>query len=137
MSKLVQAVSFLTLMVAWTAAAQTTPTWDNSGNHLLNGTYYFRDATYQVGDSTGDLSYAAALYGTISFDGNGNYTMNAPFLVDSNNNDQAQPNVSGTYRISASGFGFLDNPFGDSIYGLVSNGIFVGSSTESGLNDLF
>lgn len=137
MSKLVQAVSFLTLMVAWTAAAQTTPLWDNSGNQLLKGTYYFRDVTYQVSDGTGDLSYAAAVYGTISFDGNGNYTMNAPFLVDSNNNDQAEPNVSGTYRISASGFGFVDNPFGDEIYGLVSNGIFVGSSTESGLNDLF
>jgi uncharacterized protein (TIGR03437 family) len=63
--------------------------------------------------------------------------MNSPFLVDSNGNHQSEPSVSGTYRIAASGYGFLDNPFGDSIYGLVSNGIFVGSSTESGLNDLF
>jgi uncharacterized protein (TIGR03437 family) len=134
MSRLARAVSFLTLIGAGSVAAQT---WDTSGNHLLNGTYYFRDATYQVNDAVGNLAYAAALYGTISFDGNGNYTMNSPFLVDSNGNDQAEPSVIGTYKISASGYGFLDNPFGDSIYGSVSNGVFVGSSTESGLNDLF
>ena len=48
--------------------------------------------------------------------------------------------LTGTYSIAASGFGFLSNPLvsGASIYGLVSQqGIFVGSSTESGYNDLF
>jgi hypothetical protein len=125
---------FLTWITAWSAAAQT---WDNTGNNLLNGTYYFRNVSYHVADSAGDLDYAAALYGTINFDGNGNYTMNAPWLVDSGGNNQASSNVTGTYTIAASGFGFLDNPLGDSVYGLVSNGIFVGSSTESGNNDLF
>ena len=134
MSRLVRAMSFLTVMAAWPAVAQV---WDNTGDNLLKGTFYFRHVTYQVADSTGDLSYAAALFGTITFDGNGNYTMNTPFLVDSNGNDAAQSSVTGTYQISASGYGFLDNPFGGSIYGSVANGIFVGSSTESGLNDLF
>ncbi len=51
--------------------------------------------------------------------------------------------LSGTYSISASGYGFLSNPLSptDSVYGLVSQqggqNIFVGSSTESGLNDMF
>jgi uncharacterized protein (TIGR03437 family) len=138
MTRFVRAVLFLTLFLtwitAWSAAAQT---WDNTGNNLLNGTYYFRNVSYHVADSAGDLDYAAALYGTINFDGNGNYTMNAPWLVDSGGNNQASSNVTGTYTIAASGFGFLDNPLGDSVYGLVSNGIFVGSSTESGNNDLF
>ena len=48
--------------------------------------------------------------------------------------------LTGTYSISASGYGFISNPLssGDYVYGLVSQqGIFVGSSTESGFNDLF
>jgi len=136
MPKIARAVLFLTLIGAWSAAAQD-PMWDNTGNNLLNGTYYFRHVTYQVATGAGNLSYAGALYGVITFDGNGNYTMTAPWLVDSEGNNQAVSNVNGTYRIAASGYGFLDGPFSDSIYGLVSNGVFVGSSTESGLNDLF
>jgi uncharacterized protein (TIGR03437 family) len=136
MSKIARAAWWLTLITGGAAAAQT-PLWDNTGNSLLNGTYYFRHVTYQVGDGTGNLTYAAALYGTITFDGNGNYTMNSPWLVDSRGNNQQVSNITGIYRIAANGYGFLDNPFSDSIYGLVSNGVFVGSSTESGLNDLF
>lgn len=49
--------------------------------------------------------------------------------------------LSGTYTISASGYGYLDNPVssGDRVYGLVSNGVFIGSSTENtnGFNDFF
>jgi len=49
--------------------------------------------------------------------------------------------LTGTYSISASGYGFLSNPLssGDYVYGLVSQqGIFVGSTTETtgGFNDL-
>ena len=63
--------------IAWPAAAQT---WDTSGNSMLKGTYYFRMVVYVVGDDYGDLSEAAALYNTITFDGNGNYTMSAIYL---------------------------------------------------------
>ncbi len=122
----------------WQAAAQV-PTFDSSGNGLLKGTYYFRHVTYVVGsDGSGDLSEAAALYGNVTFSGSGTYTMTAT-LVDSSNGAQ-QGTLSGTYSISASGYGFLSNPLvsGAFIYGLVSQqSIFVGSSTESGYNDLF
>ena len=138
MSRFPRAVSFLLMaagVTAWPACAQG---WDNTGNNLLNGTYYFRNVTYQVADSAGDLSYMGALYGTISFDGKGGYTMNTPWLVDSTGNNQRVSSVNGTYTIAASGYGFLDNPLlGDLVYGLVSNGVFVGSSTQSGFNDLF
>jgi len=134
MTRLGPAVWFLTLMGAAPVFAQG---WDTSGNNLLKGIYYFRHVSYEVSDAAGDIDYAAALYGTITFDGNGNYTMNTPWIVDSQGNNQSNTNIMGTYKIAASGYGFLDNPFGDSVYGLVSNGVFVGSSTESGLNDLF
>src|SRR5450755_2155231 len=124
------------------AAAIITPaigqTFDNSGNGLLQGNYYFREVVWLVGDNSGDLSEAVSVYGNIAFDGNGNYALNAQ-LMDSNVGVPQGFTFNGTYTISASGYGFLDSPVsqGDSVYGLVSNGIFVGSSTEAGFNDLF
>ena len=119
----------------WPAAAQT---FDSSGNGMLNGTFYFREVFYVIGDNAGDFQEAAALYNTVTFDGNGNYTMNA-ILADSNTGLQSGT-IKGTYAISASGYGYITNPLStsDRIFGLVSQaGIFVGSSTESGFNDLF
>jgi uncharacterized protein (TIGR03437 family) len=123
--------------LAWQAKPQS---FDTSGNGLLTGAFNFRQVVYvQSGDSAGDLSDTAAVYGTMTFDGQGNYTLNAS-VVDFNNGSGSNT-TSGTYAISASGLGFISSPFstGDFIFGLVSNGIFVGSSTENqnGYNDLF
>jgi len=130
---------FLLLLAAavWPAAAQS---WDTSGNSLLKGTYYFREVAYAVGDNYGDLQDAVALYNTVTFDGNGKYTMTGATVIDAAQGAYPPQNFSGAYSIAASGYGFLSNPLasGAVIYGLVSQaGIFVGSSTESGFNDLF
>ncbi len=122
-------------------ARKPTPVWDTSGNGLLKGTYYYRQVTYVLGDNSGDLGEAASLYGNITFDGNGNYTLTGT-LMDSGNSAPVSVSstpLAGTYSIAASGLGSIANPLlsGESIYGLVSNGIFIGSSTESGYNDLF
>jgi hypothetical protein len=130
-------------LFAGNASAQTTTyTWDNSGNGLLKGTYYFRQTAWLVGQQDGSLGQAIAIYGNITFDGNGGYTTSAQ-IYDTNNNSGngvSNLNISGTYTISASGYGFINSPLesGDAVYGLVSNGIFIGSSTENqiGYNDL-
>jgi uncharacterized protein (TIGR03437 family) len=137
MRKLLVLPLVLFALSAGPAAAQG---WDTSGNALLKGSYYFREVFYIVQDYYGDLSRAIALYGQVTFDGNGNYTMNA-MAADSNGyGPQPLGAVTGTYSIAASGYGYLSNPLstGDYVYGLVSKqGYFVGSSTESGFNDLF
>ena len=57
------------------------PTFDNSGNHFLNGNYYFRQVIYEITSTAdtqgiyGDIGGAITVYGNISFDGNGNYTI--------------------------------------------------------------
>lgn len=111
--------------------------FDNTGNYLLNGAYYFREVIYS---SNVDV----AAYGSITFDGHGNYSISATAYDDSS--FMAQPySATGTYVISASGYGYLQSnqilsSLGSSnpvTHGLVSNGIFVGSSTESGITDLF
>ena len=131
------------LAVGLAAQAQS---WDTSGNGMLSGTYYFRQVIYVLnGDAYGDLGEAVSLYGNITFNGNGTYTLTSGqwLAYDSANNGQPVTGTitTGTYSISASGYGFISNPYtGDSIYGLVSQqGIFAGSSTDNslGYNDFF
>jgi uncharacterized protein (TIGR03437 family) len=146
---------FLCVAAAGPLAAQT-PVFDTSGNGMLNGTYYFRHVYYLIGTNpdnfgiTGDITGAIALYGNITFNGSGAYTINNGFVFDPGFSSQPDPlscyiaqttcaanagaAVNSTYSISASGFGFLVDPLnvGVYIYGLVAaNGIFSGSSTEA------
>jgi uncharacterized protein (TIGR03437 family) len=144
MKKLRTIAFLLPAAAAWQAAAQT---WDTSGNGLLNGTYYFRQVAWTVGDNAGDLIEAVSVYGTIMFDAKGNYTVNGQVNDSGTNCGTKALTVSGTYTIASSGYGSLDSPLNspcnlnpkDSVFGLVSHGIFVGSSTEngSGYNDMF
>jgi uncharacterized protein (TIGR03437 family) len=119
-----------------------TPTWDNTGNNLLSGPYYFREVAWVASAANGGaLSDAVALYGTITFSGSapGTYTISAQYLDGAAGQITSQT-ISGTYSIGAGGFGFLSHPLqsGSVIRGMVSNGIFMGSCTESGsFNDLF
>jgi uncharacterized protein (TIGR03437 family) len=123
--------------MVWQAPAQT---FDTSGDGLLKGAFNFREVTYQVGDSLGNLSDEVAVYGVISFDGQGKYTINGTRRDPSISSTPQSFSVNnGTYQVAASGLAVLSSPIvaNVSIFGLVSNGIFIGSSTESGFNDLF
>ncbi len=128
------------LMATTGAALAPAQTWDTSGNGLLKGTYYFRQVIWLIDTSgTGTLGRALSAYGNINFDGSGHYTISNSAVLDTNVGQPQTLTTSGTYSISASGFGFMSHPLSsaDSIYGLVANGIFVGSATESNTNDLF
>jgi uncharacterized protein (TIGR03437 family) len=141
LTKFARVLLVLSAAASWQASAQT---WDTSGNGLLKGAYYFREVFYTVSDGSGDLGEATAVYGTITFSGNGTYTGTATYY-DSSAGLGTLP-LTGTYSIAASGYGFLSSPLssvgysGDSVYGLVNQqGLFVGSATETanGYNDLF
>lgn len=158
-STLIRAALGLCVAGAWPLAAQGIPSFDSSGNSLLNGAYYFRETFFIVADASGDFNRALSLYGNISFNGSGAYTISNAQVMDSS---VGQPDplacylaqqlcsssaatVSGTYTISAGGYGYVSNPLssGDQIYVVVGNsgnttgGLVTGSSTEGGFNDLF
>ncbi len=77
------------------------------------------------------------VYGNIQFDGAGKYQIVSAVEGDTSSRF-GDYSATGTYSISASGFGFLSNDLLQSpTFGSISNGIFIGSSTESGYNDLF
>src|ERR1700744_6077100 len=66
------------------------PSFDPSGNSRLSGTYYFRHVVYSISNSAdpndgtyGDIEEGIALYGNISFDGNGNYSIVNGIVMDS------------------------------------------------------
>lgn len=121
---------------------------DTSGNSLLHGSFRFRHVAVQNVDANNNPTEITATYGTITFDGGGNYTV-AGTTIDNNISSGApQPlNVTGTYAIGSNGAGYVVNPLNpstasDNIYGAVSQGVYAGSSTESAqggaiLNDIF
>lgn len=138
-------VSALAVFGLAIAAAQTQ---DNSGNGLLKGTFAFRHLAVQNVDENIDPSQVTASFGTIVFDGGGNYTITATSVDNTVSNGSPQPlNVTGTYAIGSNGLGYVANPLypTDSarwVYGAASQGVFSGSSTESFddgaiLNDIF
>lgn len=138
------ASKILLILAAALPAFATAPAWDNSGNGLLNGTYYFRQIIYQ--SSSGSLSGAYSLYGNISFNGTGTYTLVTGTTFVSYTGSIPSVSISsapttGTYSVSSSGYGFMSSTVGiaGNLVFLVSNGIIIGSETEntSGVNDMF
>src|ERR1700733_1151667 len=127
----------------WRSMAQT---YDSSGDGMLNGTYYLRQVLYLTNSEVleGAVGEAVNTYGNITFDGAGNYTFSGWSLDSSSGSvTPVQFTGSGTYVVSASGEGYITavNPevnATDQIVGLVSNGIFIGSTTENpeGYTDL-
>ena len=125
----------------WHCSAQ--PALDSSGNALLNGTYYIRQVFYVVTDQTGALAENINIQGNITFDGAGDYTFSGTLQNNTANPSMSPLISSGNYAISGSGEGYIgsiNTSFSiDRIIGMVSHGIFIGSTTVTGngYNDLF
>ncbi len=127
------------VVCAFPLAAQTAIPWDASGNSTLKGAYPFREVALVPADANGDIGEAVAVYGTITFDGNGIYNVTGQ-LLDSNYSSTQPFTASGTYGISASGWGYIDSLLtsNEEIIGFVSQGAFIGSITHSStINDFF
>ncbi|MGA3202293.1 MAG: hypothetical protein ABSF12_07325 [Bryobacteraceae bacterium] len=135
---------FLSILTGCRIFAQA-PTWETSGNGLFNSSanYYFREVTWTTSglSNQGALSDASCVYGTMTFSGGapGTYAMAAASYVDASSGESGTLNpVSGTYAIGGGGFGYITDPLsGIQIRGMVANGVFIGSATESsGYNNL-
>ena len=118
------------------------------GNSLLKGSYRFRHVAIQNVDQDYNPTEITASYGTITFDGAGNYTVVGTEIDNVQTNGSPTPlNVTATYAIGSNGAGYITNPIypndPDSyIYGAVAQGVYTGSSTESEVdgnifNDIF
>src|SRR6185312_3104982 len=109
--------------------------------------YRFRHVAVQSVDGRYNPTQMTANFGTITFDGAGNYVI-VVTKVDSAAGGTGQTlTVTGKYAIGSSGAGYIENPIYPNddtavFYGAVSQGVFTGSSTEvwnssNVFNDIF
>jgi uncharacterized protein (TIGR03437 family) len=141
----------IAVVAAFSLSAAAGQTQDTSGNGMLKGSYRFRHLAVQSVDQYFNPTDITAVYGTITFDGAGNYTIAGTSVDNSVSSGAPQPlSLGGTYAIGSNGAGYLTNelyPTGPAapfayINGAVAQGVFTGSSTESQgdentLNDIF
>lgn len=128
---------FLALLVTnVTVLAQNA---DSSGDSLLKGSYFVRHVAFDGITAIGTVARGRSITGTISFDGNGNYTETGQ-LSDSTVSSGAPQSItlSGTYAVSSSGVLILTSPLvtGDYVYGGVGVSAVVASSTEGNILDM-
>jgi uncharacterized protein (TIGR03437 family) len=139
------AVAAFTVFGIAVAAGQTL---DTSGDGLLNGKFQFRHVAILNVDIDANPTEIQATYGTITFDGAGNYTITGTTINNTISSGAPQPLTvtGGTYAIGANGAGYVANllyPTNQNayVYGAVAQGVYSGSSTEVGgeltLNDIF
>lgn len=138
----------LAMILAFGLADAAAQTPDSSGNGLLKGSFRFRRLAVLNVDANYNPTEVAATYGTIVFDGAGNYTVTATTVDNIATSGVSQPlSVTGTYAIGSGGSGYLTNLLNEAdananIFGAVSQGVFAGSSVQSQsdattLNDIF
>jgi uncharacterized protein (TIGR03437 family) len=110
---------------------------------MLNGKFQFREIAILSVDSAGSPTESAAAYGTITFDGSGRFTAIGTYLDSIISSGAPQKLATyGTYSIGRGGSGRMTNPLNPSdasslIYGATGQGIFIGTSTEGTVNNLF
>ena len=110
-----------------------------SGNSSLTGKYYFRQVLLTT-DGTANVTAMHSAAGTLTFDGNGNFTISNAQQLSGTTSPTALSG-SGKYVVSPGGFVTLTNPLQSSVSvnARLGVGALVGSSTEAGptLFDLF
>src|ERR1700722_6334017 len=84
---------------------------DTSGDGLLHGSFRFRHVAVQNVDANNNPTEVTASYGSITFDGNGSYSLTGMTVNNKISSGAAQPlNVTGSYAIGSNGTGFVANP---------------------------
>src|ERR1039457_956587 len=110
----------LTAAAVFPRAALAQTSYDTSGNSLMQGNYFIRQVMNAKLTSLGQVGEASSLTGTISFNGNGSYTLKGQVSDTTVSSGAPQPlNITGVYAVSASGTLAMENPLspGDTIFG--------------------
>src|SRR5277367_2941141 len=110
-----------------------------SSNQSLSGKYYFRQVLLTT-DGTANVTAMHSGAGTLTFDGNGNFTISNAQQLSGTSNPSSLTG-SGTYVVKPGGFATMANPLqpGATINARLGVTALVGSSTETGptVFDLF
>lgn len=127
------------LAVGIPLAAQS---FDNSGNATLKGDYFVRQVVLtNLDQNTSAVGRAISLTGTMTFDGNGNYTFSGQ-KMDTQAGSAQSYSTSGQYAVQPNGLAQIQNPIDgqDVVFGAVGAqgpAAIVASSTETTYRDIF
>lgn len=101
-------------------------------NQSLSGKYFFRHVSLGT-DSSGNLTDARSLIGTITFDGDtpGHYSFTGQEIIGAG--AAASQSGSGAYSVDPAGFVSMDSPLrsGAQVNARLGSAVLLGSSTES------
>jgi len=116
--------------------------FDTSGDSLLKGAYFVRQVWTSVDPDTSVIDQAVSLTGTMTFDGNGNYSFTGQELNSLVGTTAVAYSTTGVYAVSASGLVQIATPIdvdnSDTEFGGVGGtGEVVASATEGGYDDIF
>lgn len=114
--------------------------FDTSGDGTLNGAYFVRQLLTSLDSNTGAITRAVSLTGTMTFDGNGNFTFSGQELDSTQGNTASPYSISGTYVVSSSGLFQIQNPIDNTdtdFGGVGGSGEIVASATEGPYDDIF
>lgn len=116
--------------------------FDTSGNGMLKGAYFVRQVLTLLDGNTSDITQAVSLTGTMTFDGNGNYTFTGQELNSAVGTTAVAYTTTGVYSVSASGLVQIQTPIdidnSDTEFGGVgATGEVVASATEGMYSDIF
>jgi len=122
------------LALAALASAAFGQGFDTSGNGSLKGAYFVRELLF-AGQSGSSISTAVSIVGTMTFDGNGNYSFTGQ-QTKKGGATNAPLSLNGTYKAAANGFVAIQSlaDTGDLEYGGLSGPVgpnaFTASATE-------
>ncbi len=139
--KALQVAASALLVAVIPLAAQN---FDTSGNGTLKGDYFVRQVSLtNLNQNTSAVGRAISLTGTMTFDGNGNYTFSGQ-MMDTQAGGVKSYSISGGYAVQPNGLAQIQNPIDptgkDAEFGAVGAlgpSAIVASSTESTYRDIF
>jgi uncharacterized protein (TIGR03437 family) len=123
------------VLVAASASAQS---FDNSADGNLFGAYFVREVMLSVGR-------ARSILGTVTFDGQGNYTFSGTLMDTSSGQASTIAGLHGTYQLAGNGFFTMDDLIdstqtdfgGTGLFGTAGLTSIVASATEGPQKNIF
>jgi uncharacterized protein (TIGR03437 family) len=131
------------VLVAATASAQS---FDNSADGNLFGDYFVREVMLSnVDQSTSAVGRARSIVGTVTFDGQGDYTFSGTLMDTSAGQQATITGQSGTYKLAGNGFFAMDDLIdstqtdfgGTGLFGTAGLTSIVASATEGSQKNIF
>jgi uncharacterized protein (TIGR03437 family) len=117
---------------------------DNGGNGFLRGDYFVREVIASDVSPVINIGQMRSIYGTMNFDGNGNYQFRGSQVSSTGSNaNQPQPyTINGRYTVGSNGLAEIESlagPTRHTIFAAVGETAVVGSMTEAEpqLHDVF